>query len=255
MTKVKVTPGAEELTVTWDPVDGSTGYTVQWKSGEEDWDPATRQASGSQITGESYTIGSLMGGTQYSVRVFASNAGGDGAHSATELGIPKPGQVTGVTVTPGSGALTVSWTALSGVDDFKVQWALATDVDEEYDWSTNQELATGTSHTIANLDPDTQYTVRVVATTEPAANLNDPDVHDGLPSEEMPGLTVPGQVVNVVPTPRVEQLMVSWDEVPGGRRLQGAVEVGDGGNVRGCRNGYPQTRSFGLGYYGDEVYD
>ena len=220
VTNVKVTPGAEELEVTWDPVEGVTGYTVEWKSGDEDWDTdgtATppRQASGSQITGESFTIGPLMGGTQYSVRVFASNAGGDGAHSATELGIPKPGQVTGVDVTPGSGALTVSWTALSGVDDYKVQWALAADVDEEYDWSTNEELATGTSHTIANLDPGTQYMVRVVATTEPAANLNDPEVHDGEPSDGVAGLTVPGQVVNVVLTPRVMELGVTWDDVTG----------------------------------------
>ena len=217
--KVEVTPGAEELAVTWDPVDGATGYTVEWKSGTEDWDTdgtATppRQASGSQITGESYTIGSLMGGTQYSVRVFASNAGGDGAHSATELGIPKPGQVTGVDVTPGSGALTVTWTALTGVDDFKVQWALATDVDAEYDWSTNQELATGTSHTIVYLDPGTQYTVRVIATTEPAANRNNPEIHDGEPSTEETGTTAPSQVVNVSVVSGVEQLTVSWDAAP-----------------------------------------
>ena len=213
VTNVKVTPGAEELTVTWDPVDGSTGYTVQWKSGDQDWDSATRQASGSQITGESHTIGSLMGGTQYSVRVFASNPGGDGAPSATELGIPKPGQVTGVTVTPGSGALMVTWTALTGVDDYKVQWKLATDA--EYDPSTNQDLATGTSHTIANLDPGTQYTVHVIATTEPAANLNNPEVHDGEPSEEIPGTTAPGQVVNVSVVPGVEQLTVSWEAAQG----------------------------------------
>ena len=213
VTNVKVTPGAEELTVTWDPVDGSTGYTVQWKSGDQDWDSATRQASGSQITGESHTIGSLMGGTQYSVRVFASSPGGDGAHSATELGIPKPGQVTGVTVTPGSGALMVTWTALTGVDDYKVQWKLATDA--EYDPAKNQEPATGTSHTIANLDPGTQYAVQVIATTEPAVNLNDPKVHDGEPSEEVLETTAPGQVVNVDVDPGVEQLMVSWEEAQG----------------------------------------
>ena len=128
---------------------------------------------------------------------------------------PKPGQVTGVDVTPGSGALTVTWTALTGVDDYKVQWALATDVDAEYDWSTNQDLATGTSHTIANLDPGTQYMVRVIATTEPADNLNDPEVHDGESSEEVPGTTAPGQVVNVSVVPGVEQLTVSWEAAQG----------------------------------------
>ena len=41
VTGVTVTPEVGSLAVTWDAVSGATGYGVQWKLGQEDYDAAT----------------------------------------------------------------------------------------------------------------------------------------------------------------------------------------------------------------------
>ena len=38
---VMVAPGNAQLVVSWTAVDNTTGYLVQWKSGGEDYTPAT----------------------------------------------------------------------------------------------------------------------------------------------------------------------------------------------------------------------
>jgi len=81
-----VTPGTEELALQWDAVTDATGYKVQWKSGTEDWDETSRQAT---PTGNSHTIQNLEGGLEYTVRVAATSASGDGAWSDEATGTPK----------------------------------------------------------------------------------------------------------------------------------------------------------------------
>ena len=64
-----VTPEVGSLAVSWDAVSGATGYKVQWKSGQENYDTANRQAT---ATGTSHTIPNLTAGVQYTVRVIAT---------------------------------------------------------------------------------------------------------------------------------------------------------------------------------------
>ena len=70
--------GNAELTVTWDaPDDGGsaiTGYTVQWKSGTQNYNTTSRQAT---VTTTTHTIPSLTNDTTYTLRVKATNANGD----------------------------------------------------------------------------------------------------------------------------------------------------------------------------------
>ncbi len=73
----------------------------------------------------------------------------------------RPARVTGVTVTPGVGALAVRWNAAAGAARYRVQWKLASQ--SNYDASPQAETA-GTSHTIPGLMAGTDYTVRVTAT-------------------------------------------------------------------------------------------
>ena len=90
--------GNAELTVTWDaPNDGGsaiTGYTVQWKSGTEEYDENTRQAT---VTTTTHTIPSLANDTTYTLRVKATNAFGDSGWTeitATPLSGPGVASVT-----------------------------------------------------------------------------------------------------------------------------------------------------------------
>ena len=209
VTGVIVTPGVGTLAVSWTAVTGATGYKVQWKSGSQSYDATNRQAAVGTVT--SHTIPSLTAGTQYTVRVIATKTNADdGTASSEATGTPQaaaPGQVTGVSVTPGVGNLQVSWTAVSGATGYKVQWKSGA---ESYDTTNRQATATGTSHTITSLTAGTQYTVRVIATL---SNANDGD-----PSAEVTGTpkeTAPGQVTGVSVTPGVGTLAVSWTAVTG----------------------------------------
>ena len=89
------------LEVRWSSFDfaGITGFKVQWKSGTEDWD-ASRQGladpaaslvpASSTATSRRYkhTITRLTNGTEYTVRVIATNTAGDSDPSPGATGMP-----------------------------------------------------------------------------------------------------------------------------------------------------------------------
>ena len=195
---VSVTAGSEQLTVTWTAVTGASGYQVQWKSGSQDYDN-TRQAT---TTNTSHTIPSLTGGTEYTVRVRATGTP-DGPFSAEATGTPGLGQVMGVTVTSGPGQLQVAWTSVTGATGYKVQWKSGS---QGYD-NTRQATPTTNSHTIAGLTPDTEYTVRVLATRS--------STPDGPASSEATGTPGLAQVTGVRVTAGTRQLQVAWNTVLG----------------------------------------
>ncbi len=176
-----------------------------------------------------------------SVKVTASD-GTDSVSDTFDIEVSAaaaPGQVTGVTVTPGVGSLAVSWTAVTGATGYKVQWKSGS---QNYD-ATNRQATVGavTSHTIPSLTAGTQYTVRVIATK---TNAN-----DGTPSAEKTGTpkaAAPGQVTGVSVTPGVGSLAVSVDGRDGCDGLQGAVEV---------RVAELRKQPAGLGGSGDEPHD
>ena len=109
---------------------------MQWKSGSQDYDNlGDSDAAGDTRTARlgdvsSYPIENLTAGTQYTVQVFASNAGGLGPASDLQRGTPAPGTVGPPTVTPGPEQLTVEWSAVPGAAGYKIQWKSGA---EEYD--------------------------------------------------------------------------------------------------------------------------
>ena len=152
---------------------------------------------------------------------------------------PPPGQVTGVSVTPGVLQLSVLWNAVSDADGYKVQWKL--EGSQEFDQEHTVPSGSTTTYTIPNLTASTPYTIIVIATKSNA--------DDGQPSLEVPGTphgispppppppiipTTPpeqqpedlGPVTGVEVTEKLRQLSVSWERVSGGKRIQGAVEIG-----------------------------
>ena len=80
--------GTGQLAVSWEApaFDGGsdiTGYTIQWKEATGGWDSST-DVSTATTTANSYTISGLSQGTEYTVRVTATNLVGDGRASAEE---------------------------------------------------------------------------------------------------------------------------------------------------------------------------
>ena len=99
VTGVVVTPGNAQLVVGWAAVPNATGYRVQWKSGGQGYNTGSRQATITSGSTTSHTIGSLMNGTEYTVRVTAVRAGAnDGLPSDEMTGIPAVPTAAGVTL-------------------------------------------------------------------------------------------------------------------------------------------------------------
>ena len=119
-------------------------------------------------------------------------------------GLTVPSQVTGLEVLPGVEQLEVGWNEVTGAGGYKVQWKSG---EEDYD-DSRQALLTGgdtVSHTITDLTPGTEYTVRVIATRQ--------GVDDGAASDEMTGIpkaASPSQVRGVAVEPGPDELTVSW---------------------------------------------
>ena len=87
VTGVTVDEGDAQLVVTWTAVDNATGYTVQWKSGDQDYNTDDRQATVTSGTTTSHTITGLTNGTEYSVQVSATRTdANDGPPSAEVMG-------------------------------------------------------------------------------------------------------------------------------------------------------------------------
>ena len=88
VTGVEVTPGVGNLGVSWDAVNGATGYKVQWKSGEALYASDRQQVidTGGKT---SATIAGLTAGTEYTVRVIATLTNADdGQPSVGVTGTP-----------------------------------------------------------------------------------------------------------------------------------------------------------------------
>ena len=119
-----------ELTATWEGPSFTggntvTGYVVQWKSGDEDYATTRQQSSRVPTT----KIPDLTKGTEYTLRVAAVNAGGNGPWSVETTGTPAvaPGLVSNFNVESGNMELTLTWEPPtddggSDITGYLVQW-------------------------------------------------------------------------------------------------------------------------------------
>ena len=185
---LNVIPLNTALRVSWTPVSAATGYDVHYTSANEATAGNTDAASGNDpaaawvaITrsGSSTTqdITGLNNGTQYRVRVRATNIAGN---SAWSTGTGTPAIWTTLTVTPGDAQLVLSWTAPTAggtVGGYDVDYTASMTVAATATASASNNAATGwvvaldsnadgftqTSHTLTGLTNGTAYRVRVRA--------------------------------------------------------------------------------------------
>ena len=99
-----------DLNVSWGSVTGATGYNVEWRISGQDWGLASARAT---ATGTSLTISDVDYGTDYDVRVQATNASGTSPWSVhAKVRVDERVRETPVaTATAGNLEFTVEWTA------------------------------------------------------------------------------------------------------------------------------------------------
>ncbi|HEX3047342.1 MAG TPA: fibronectin type III domain-containing protein, partial [Bacillota bacterium] len=120
-----VTPGDEQLAVTWDPVSGATSYQV-WYGTTNDSSIANR--FGGDINDCSCTITGLTNDTLYYVWIKAKNSAGISPFSTVGSGTPTGGTALGAPGTPaltaGSGILNVNWPAVPDAYFYEVYYSV-----------------------------------------------------------------------------------------------------------------------------------
>ncbi|WP_256759572.1 S-layer homology domain-containing protein [Cohnella sp. WQ 127256] len=103
------TPGDARISLTWDPVIGSTGYNIFKSSTSGAYGSEEASVSGSVY---GYDVTGLTNGTTYYFVIQATNPGGDSTASNEVSATPRtvPSAPTGVTAVAGNGQATVSFT-------------------------------------------------------------------------------------------------------------------------------------------------
>ena len=222
VTGVSVTEEVEQLAVSWSVVSGANGYKVQWKSGVQNYNTTDRQHEVTSGSTTSYTITGLDAGTEYTVRVLATrNNATDGPASVEVTGTPlapSPDQVTGVSVTEEVEQLAVSWNVMSGANGYKVQWKSGA---QDYNTTDRQhEVTSGstTSYTITGLTAGAEYTVRVIAKMDNAADgpasvevTGTPLAQPPPPPPPPPPSTISDAPENLQATTGNAEVILSWD--------------------------------------------
>ena len=168
---VERVPGrTDQLSVTWNPIDGTSIYWVRWKLSSDaayhrrNWQPASPSDTAKELTS---TIRNLSPGTTYDVKVIARvGAIGSMVDGETAEGSGTTNYAMGaVTVRPVSGAtskLAVSWADVADEEGYVVRWKKAADT--AYGSLDFKNLAANTtSYQVEGLSAGTAYDVKVTA--------------------------------------------------------------------------------------------
>ena len=104
VTGVRAAGTHRSISLNWSAARGAAGYEVQWKSGGDNWD-TTRQATS---TTASALLTNLTSGIEYTVRVMATNATGDGEWSDEATATPANALLEVRNITANSATLAIS---------------------------------------------------------------------------------------------------------------------------------------------------
>jgi len=120
-TSLSASAGNAQVSLSWPASSGATGYRV--KRATTSGGPYTQVAA---PTSTSHIDTSLTNGTRYYYVVTATNSAGESGNSpqasaAPAAGTTVPAAPTGLSASPSSGRVTLSWTASSGATSYRVK--------------------------------------------------------------------------------------------------------------------------------------
>ena len=220
VTELGIISGDEELTVSWvaPTVENNGGaavkrYVLQWKSGNEEYDPDSNRHT--TTTDVSKVLKELSNGILYSIRVRADNDETADIYKWVEkTGTPMsvPGAPTGLGVEEGDEQLVVSWVApeeTGGVDveieHYVIQWKLKTDSNWDPQDTHETRDETVLRDTITGLDNGEMYDIRVRADNNVEGQTFQWANTTGRPR------TIPSEPRNLRKTEGDGQISLSWN--------------------------------------------
>ena len=250
-TNVAATPVAgtsSQIEVTWTAVIGAQAYWVQYKSGMQVYDGVLRNYEVSAPATSQILYG-LNASTLYNIRVIAINNAGFASAPSSEVSATTSARQSGITEDPPGW---VSWLQLHEdpvalyPDGVRLRWEFVSDDADAYyiqwksgtqDWDaasreviivakTNTDALRGSVceafrsrcfGLIDNLDPETEYTFRVMAVKGTVVNTDQftPTSERGRPSPAFVATTLPfgPGPTNVMATAGATYIQWTWDAV------------------------------------------
>ena len=206
-TGVTATPGTAKVKVSWSTDAGATSYKVfkgTTPGAETYTTPACTTAA---LT---CTVTGLTNGTKYYFTVKASNASGTSPASTEVSATPlaKPGKPTGVTASPGTAKVKVSWSTDAGATSYKV-YDSTTSGGENYGGAAAcSATAPTTSCTVTGLTNGTKYYFTVKASNTTGTSTASTQV-------TATPLAKPTTPTGVTATPATSRVTVAWSSVTG----------------------------------------
>lgn len=148
------TVGDKQVTISWSPTSGATSYNIFYSTS-----PSITLTTGTLVrtSQTTYTFTGLTNGTTYYFLVSATNSSGEstvtGPISAKPVSPVQP--PSGITLTPGDGQVTVSWTAFPGASTYNIYYSRTSPVST----TTGTKIGgiVGTSYSVTSLSNGTPY--------------------------------------------------------------------------------------------------
>ena len=230
--------------LTWDALTGSTdtggSALTGWKYSQDNGTNWTAIAnSGASTT--SHTVTGLTNGTEYTFRVRAVNAKGDGAESDEAKATPAttPAAPTSLSATDtdqASGAVKLSWTAPTSTGGAAIT-GYKYSKDNGTNWTATG--ATSTSYTVTGLTNGTQYTFKVRAVNRKG------DGTASTAATATPATTpsAPRSLTAAPPSGQAKQVTLSWQAPAstGGAAITGYEYQQNGGSWASAGTASPYT--------------
>jgi fibronectin type 3 domain-containing protein len=158
---VTATPGDSQVTIAWPEVSGATSYNIYYSTSS-----GVTPGNGTPIYGvaagaatPSYTQMGLTDGTTYFFVVTSKSGNNESAPSTQVIAIPSvnpaPAEPVGVSVIPGNGQASISWSAVPSATSYNIYWSSTPGVTT----TTGRQITgvTTTSYTQTGLTDGTIY--------------------------------------------------------------------------------------------------
>lgn len=158
---LSATAGPNQVTVSWPAVTGAAAYEIWARTADSAW----AQVDGGALTGTStsFTHSQLTAGATYYYTGRTVPTSGEKSNWAPQAfaTVLAPSGIPALTATPAIGKIELSWTPVTGADNYH----LITWTDGQADWERIGDPITGTvtAYTHTGLTHDTSYHYRVRA--------------------------------------------------------------------------------------------